>query len=298
MKSKVFFIKGERSLSFYFMLPAIILTVGILIYPIINAFWISLNKINFMTGEYKFIVFKNYIDIILKSELLKSLQVTFIYSLCVIFGTLILGLIIALLLNKNFKARGFCIAILLIPWAIAPVVNGIMWKWIFNPRFGFFNNFLLSIGVMNSFENFLIMKWPAMIIVILTAIYKWIPFTTFLLIASLQTVPRVLYEAGEVDGVSPIGSFFKITLPLIRPSLVIVLIFLSVASLKTFDTIYVLTSGGPGYETSVINYMAYLQTFKYMNFGQGASLAFLISIIILFVNIIYYKLFLKEVRYD
>lgn len=289
---------SDRLFTIILMAPSIIVMGVLLIYPTINAFWISLNKVNFREQSYEFILFKNYQTIFSNVEILNSLKITLFFSISVIIGTIVIGFSVALLLNREFILKKLCIAILLVPWAVPPIANGLMWKWIFNARFGAFNNFLMSIGLLDKYINWFLMKESALIIVILTSIYKLMPFTVFLFLASLQTIPKEMYEAAEVDGINNSGKLFKITIPLIRPSMIIILILLTVSTLKEFDMIYVLTNGGPGYSTAVINFMAYVQSFKILKFGQGAALAFFISIIILVINIFYYKALYREVRYD
>ena len=289
---------NDRLFTFLLLLPSIVVMGVLLIYPTLNAFWISLNKVNFREQSYEFILFKNYQNIFTNSEILNSLKVTAIFSISVIVGTIIIGFLIALLLNRDFFLKKLCIAILLVPWAVPPIANGLMWKWIFNARFGAFNNFLMSIGLLDKHVNWFLIKESAIIIVIFTSIYKLLPFTVFLFLASLQTIPKEMYEAAEVDGINVFGKLFRITIPLIRPSLIIILILLTVSTLKEFDMIFVLTNGGPGYGTAVINFMAYIQSFKILKFGQGSALAFFISIMILIINIFYYRVFYKEVRYD
>ncbi|HHV62690.1 MAG TPA: sugar ABC transporter permease [Firmicutes bacterium] len=289
---------SEQAFGSILITPAMLAIVGLLFYPMIYAFWMSLNNIDFGTGKFSFAGLQNYIDLFFDPRIIKSFKATLVFSVGVTVITLALSLLLALLLNQNFKGRGLCRALLLIPWAVAPIANGLMWKWMFNPRLGLINNLLISVGVLDHFENWLMKPGPAMIAVIVTMVYKTLPFITLLFLAALQSIPAGLYEAAYIDGAGVFQRFWRITLPLLRPSMVIIKVVLSVNTLKAFDMIYVLTEGGPADATMVANYMAYAQSFKLLRFGYGAALAFVISIVILLMNLAYFKFLYRGVSYE
>ncbi len=279
------------------MLPAIIIIFLVMVYPTLYAFYMSF--FNWKLGKTpKFIGFDNYVKLFSIPDILHSIWITLLFAVLVTIFTIVFGLFIAVLLNMELKGTNLAIAFLLIPWAIPPVVNGVMWNWLMNPRFGTFNNVLISLGLLNDFRAWNQEPWPAFFIIVFATVYKLLPLSAFLLSASLKTIPKTLYEVAEIDGASPIGRFFSITLPLIRPGMVIIIILLSVGTFKAFDMIYVITNGGPGNFTAVLNFLSYVTTFKIMNFGLGAAIAFFISFLILIVTIIYYRITFKEVRYD
>jgi ABC-type sugar transport system permease subunit len=262
------------------------------------AFWMSLNVIDFQTREYHFVFFRNYGEIFTDSRTANSFITTIYFSISTIIVTIVLSFLLALLLNQDVPGQAFFRAILLIPWAIPSISNGLMWKWMFNARSGIINNLLISLGLLDRFENWLTHLFWALAIVVIAMVYKQLPFVTFLFIATLQTIPDQLYEAAKIDGAGPLKRLFFITIPLVRPSMVIILIILSVATLKAFDMIFILTHGGPADATLVANYLAYEKTFTRLDFGGGAAIAFVISIIILLINLGYFKTLYKEVRYE
>lgn len=283
--------------AFKMMSPAILIILGVMIFPTIYALYMSF--FDWKLGQpLKFIGLKNYVDIFTLPDIVHSVWITIFFSVVVTILTIVLGLFLAVLLNMELKGTNFVIAVLLIPWAIPPVTNGIMWKWIFNPKFGTFNNLLITLGILDHFRQWQAEKWPAFIIIVITTVYKMLPLSVFLLAASLKTIPKDLYEAADIDGISPVGRFFAITLPLIRPSMAIIFILLSVSTFKAFDMIFVITQGGPGNFTAFLNFLSYTTTFRHMNFGLGAAIAFFISFIILIISIFYYRMTYKEVRYD
>ena len=288
---------GKNIFDFTMLSPAIIIIGAVMIFPTLYAFFMSF--FNWKLGKTpQFIGFENYIKIFSIPDILHSIWITVLFAIVVTVLTIVFGLFIAILLNMELKGTSLAIAFLLIPWAIPPVVNGVIWKWLMNARFGTFNNVLLSIGILDNFRAWNKETWPAFLIIVFSTVYKMVPLAAFLVSAALKTIPKSLYEAADIDGASPIGRFFAITLPLVRPALVIISILLSVATFKAFDMIYVITKGGPANFTAVLNFLSYVTTFKHMNFGLGAAIAFFISFLILIVCIIYYRTTFREVKYD
>jgi len=279
------------------MSPAIIIITIIIIIPTLFAFIISLFDWSF-GQQLNFIGFENYINLFKIRDIFHSIWITLLFSVLVMFLTIVFALFLSVLLNMDLKGSKLCIALLLVPWAIPPVVNGVMWRWIFNPRFGTFNNILISLGILDNFRVWSMEPWPAFFMILIPTVYKMIPLATLLLSASLKTIPKALYEAADIDGMSPVGRFFKITLPLIRPVMVVVFVLLSVSTFKAFDMVYVITQGGPANFTALLNYLSYTTTFKYLNFGLGSAIAFFVSLLILILCIINYRITYREVRYD
>lgn len=283
--------------NFSMLSPAIIIIGGVMIFPTLYAFFMSF--FNWRLGKTpQFIGFENYVKMFTLPDILHSIWITILFGIIVTVLTIVFGLFIALLLNMELKGTNLAIALLLIPWAIPPVTNGVMWNWIIDARFGTFNNVLMSLGILDNFKAWNQDPWPAFIIIIFSTVYKFLPLAAFLLSASLKTIPKALYEAAEIDGATPIGRFFAVTLPLVRPAMVIISILLSVGTFKAFDMIYIITKGGPANFTAVLNFLSYMTTFKNMNFGLGSAIAFFISFLIFIICIFYYKTSYREVRHD
>jgi len=286
----------RNSFNLNMMLPAIVFILFVMVFPVIYSFVMSL--FDWRLGKTpKFIGIENYINIFKIPDIAHSVWITVLFALVVTALAIVFGLFLAVLLNMDLRGSNLIMALLLIPWALPPVVVGLMWKWIFSPRLGTFNNILIAMGLLNNFREWQSEQWPAFIMIVLTTVYKILPITVFLLSASLKTIPKELYEAAGVDGMSPVGRFFSITLPLVRPSMVIVFILLSVETFKAFDLIYILTRGGPGNFTSVLNYISYLYSFTFMKFGLGAAIAFFVSLLIIIISVFYYRITYREVRY-
>ncbi len=239
--------------------------------------------------------FKNYTDILSSPEFLQTLKTTCIFVFFSVALIMILGTAIAILLNQKFKGRGFVRALVLIPWAIPAVVNGIMWKWILDSSYGILNALLKSLGLIDSYIPFLAQPTSAFAFAVIANVWKRIPFAIILLLAGLQSIPNELYEAATVDGASAWQKLWKITLPMISSTIMVVLIFQTMISLRVFDLIYVLTSGGPGDSTEVIGWELYKTAFQFLHVGKGSALGYIIALITFLLALVYYKLLYKKI---
>lgn len=273
-----------------FSTPALLVICFTIIFPLGYAIYLSLHRYNLKFPIRPFVGAQNYLNQLTSDSFWESLGTTFVFSLGSVVSVLIVGLLVALLLNVGFPGQGFLRGLLLIPWAVPPVVNGLLWKWFLDPSYGMINGILKQLGVIENYQSWLTSMPSAMIWVI--AAYTWthVPLAALLILAGLQTIPTELYEAAEVDGASQWESFQKITLALLMPTLMIVLIFETIFALKMFDTIYVLTGGGPGNATAVLGWQIYSNTFLRLDFGNGSALAIILGAITLLIAIAYFSL--------
>jgi multiple sugar transport system permease protein len=203
---------------------------------------------------------------------------------------LLLGLSIALLLNRPFRFRGFVRAVVLIPWAIPTVVSAKMWEWIYNTDFGILNY------IIGSKINWLGSPFLAMNAAVFMDVWKTTPFVAILLMAGLQIIPRELYQAAKVDGAGSWALFKKITLPLLKPVILVVLIFRTLDAFRIFDAIYVLTGGGPANATETLSIYAYKVLFQTLQFGYGSTLSVIVFMCIGSISIFYIKILSKGVK--
>jgi ABC-type sugar transport system permease subunit len=281
------------------IVPAFVVVVALIFMPVVRAFWMSLHIIDLKRpalGQ-PFVGLANYIDIFQDSFFWASVNRTTYFMVVSIAIELVIGLAVALLLNQEFKGRGLLRAIILIPWALPITIDAIMWKWILNPSYGALNSLLWQLGIIDSYRSWLSDPFGALNMVILADIWKVTPLVVLLILAALQTIPKSLYEAAVVDGASRWYSFWHITIPLLRPTLAIVLVIRTMDAFKVFDIIYIMTSGGPSDGTKVIAYYTYLEAFSFLRFGRGAALAYLMTIFILFLAFIYVRLINRETEY-
>ena len=204
---------------------------------------------------------------------------------------LALGLLFAVLLNEAFRGRLFARLAMIAPWALLTVSNGVLWAWILNPTYGVANMLLVDVGILAAPKAWLSDTFWTMNVIILADVWKTVPNMTLLLLAGLQPISSDLYEAAGVDGATRWQKFTRITLPLLRPVILVAVALRTIGAFKVFDIIYVLTgNGGPADSTKVISFYAYDQAFRYLFFGYGAAISWLITAFMLVLIVIYMRL--------
>jgi ABC-type sugar transport system permease subunit len=164
-----------------------------------------------------------------------------------------------------------------------------MWKWILNPSYGALNGFLYSLGIIDEYVIWLGSRELALVMVVLADVWKETPFIMLLFLSALQTIPEDLYEAARVDGANPVQALFKITIPMIRPTLFVAVALRTIWALKSFDLIYTLTAGGPSGGTSVIGYYTYIKTFVSLNLGRGSAVAYIMTFVVAALVLVYQR---------
>ncbi|MET3924376.1 trehalose/maltose transport system permease protein [Devosia sp. 2618] len=206
----------------------------------------------------------------------------------------VLGMIVALVLNAEFRGRGLVRAAILIPWAIPTIVSARMWSWMLNDQFGILNDLGMKLGLLSQKVAWTASADTAMTAVLVVDIWKTTPFMALLILAGLQMIPKDIYEAAEIDGVHPVKQFFKITLPLVRPALMVAIIFRVLDALRIFDLIYVLTPNSSA--TKTMSVLARENLFDFDNFAYGSAQATLLFLIIAVFTILY--IWLGKVNFD
>ncbi len=253
------------------------------------------NSLGLLTGLQKTIIQPNfiglghYIDIFQESRFWNSLWNTTFFTIISVLVEFVIGLAIALLINRQFRGRGIVRASVLVPWAIPTVVSALMWKFMFDGQNGVLAKLLEKMGVVSDMGLLLTTKTGSMFAVIFADVWKTAPFITLLLLAGLQTIPSALYEAAHVDGASKIQQFFRITLPLLKPAILVTLLFRTLDAFRIFDLVYVLTGGGPANATETISILTYKTMFAQMNFGEGSALSVIAFICIAIISIFYIR---------
>ncbi|WP_042357590.1 ABC transporter permease subunit [Bacillus rubiinfantis] len=218
-----------------------------------------------------------------------ALQNTLVFTVISVFIELVLGLGLALVLNKAIFGQGMIRTTSLIPWAIPTAVAALMWSYLFNGSSGIIAHLFEMIGLVDKSQNLLLSGTGAMASTILADVWKTTPYMALLLLAGLQNISKDLYEAASIDGATKIQSFFKVTLPLLKPSILVALLFRTLDAFRVFDLIYVLTGGGPGGETETMSIYAYKVMFGQTNFGYGSIIVMLMFVCVAIIAIIFVK---------
>ncbi len=283
--------KSKKLVVWLLLLPSLIFFAGMLCYPVIYLVKLSLHQFNFANPGVttKFIGLKNFFLLFQDFIFLTALKNTFFFVAIATTIQFIFGMGIALLLSVTVKGRGISVAILLMPTIMARVVVGVLWRFMYNSEFGIITYCLNKIGFLAPGEGMLTSAFKAMIGVIITDIWQWTPFIALILFAGLTALPKELYEAGKVDGASKLQLFRYVTVPLLRPLIVIVLFIRIVDATKTFDKIYVLTRGGPGYATELINVFCYKMNFIFFNMGYGSAAVLVLFFMVLVLGLFMFK---------
>jgi multiple sugar transport system permease protein len=282
-----FFIK---SFPYAAVFPALMVIILFTIYPLIYALRISVYQyVLTKPNSHPFIGLKNFTDVVDSYYFKTALTNTGIYALFAVIGVILFGLIVASILNSKAHLVNPLKIIILLPWAIPAVVAGLMWKWILSSDFGILNGILYSVGLIDSYIPFLADPTLAKFSLVMAHIWKEGPLAAIFFLAGLQLIPREFYEAARVDGAGGLRSFRFITLPLLRPILLVVLVYETMTAILTFDIVYVLTGGGPGDATSLISWFAYAEIYKFLNLGTGIALSIIIALITLVLIILYMR---------
>lgn len=237
----------------------------------------------------------NYLALFRDPQILQATLNSLSIMVMILLMTLLLGLVFALILKRDTPIKNVLTAIAIIPWAIPPIVCGIVWRWIFHPSFGLLNSVLLLSHLIEEPVQWLQRQDYILAIVSISVAWRVIPLATVTFLAALQGIPEHLYEAAEIDGCTVFGKFTRVTLPLLRPSLGIVLTTTSITAINVFDEIVALI----GYSTANNTLMmeTYMRTFKFMKFGQGSALTYLIMLFAGIFGILYTRSVYKEVEY-
>jgi multiple sugar transport system permease protein len=211
-----------------------------------------------------------------------ALPNTFLFMAVSVSGALVLGLALAALLDRSFRGQKLVQTVLLLPLMVAPVIAAIMIRWMFNDQFGIVNVTLEALGIEG--QPWLAQRWSAFGVILLTDIWLWTPWFTLLLLAGLRSLPREPFEAAAIDGTTPWRVFRHLTLPMLRPVIVVCVVIRSIDAFRTFDIVWTLTGGGPARSTELFSLYAYVHAFLNLDFGRGSAAAIIGAVIILVVG--------------
>lgn len=280
--------KQDTRTAWLLLIPSLAVILGVTLWPIIYTFVLSFFYAP--TGIHQvrtFIGLTNYLTMLKDQTFWETIGRTLYFTSVSVGLELILGLAIAQLIHSHPWGWKFLRFSLIIPWAVPTIVNGAMWRWIYNADFGALNGLLMQLGLIKHYIPWLTLPNMAMPLVILADVWHMMPFVALVLQAALATLPGELEEAAAVDGANAWQRFWKIRIPLLRPAILVALIARTVDAFRVFDIVYILTNGGPAFKTMTITYLTYLNSFSYGKQGTGAALSFLISLFTIIMAFIY-----------
>jgi ABC-type sugar transport system permease subunit len=291
MQRKRTLAQQDMLVGFALILPSFLIILGISLQPILTTLYLSLFEVpRGINLQNTFIGLGNYISLLSEPIFWSTIGRTFYFTIISVGIELVLGLAIAQLIHAHPPGWQFLRTSLIIPWAVPTIVNGTMWRWIYNADYGALNGLLLQLGLIDKYIPWLTKPDMAMNLVILADIWHSVPFIALILQAALATLPADLEEAAAVDGATYFQYFWFIRLPLLRPAILVALIIRTVEAFRAFDLIYVITNGGPANGTVTISYLTYLEMFTFGHAGRGSALSFLISLVTLTLAFIYIRM--------
>ena len=287
----------DKLTPYLFILPSVLFLGAILGFPILYSLAISFQKFNLTTlvsGKAQFIGLQNYIAILGNPQLKNALVHSLIFTFFSILFQFTIGLGLAILLNKSFPLNNVMRGVLLSGWLVPSVVTGTIFLWLFNLDYGLVNFLLTSLRIANEPISWFFQSDTAMVAVIIANIWLGIPFNVILLSAGIAGLPEDVYEAATVDGANGWQKVFYITLPLLKSTIMAVLMLGFIYTLRVFDIIWIMTKGGPGTATEVLPTLAYRLSFINFNFGQSAAVSVIILAILLIAAVLYLKVTFGE----
>ena len=297
MKNKIIHkAKGlsDRAVAWIFITPTLLLLLAINIYPLIYA--ISMSFTNFYANklgrEIKWVGLKNYAKILGKEANWERMQITASFMFWTLLLQAIIGLSLALLLNKKFKGNELLTTLIVLPMMLSPAVVGVFWTYLYNPQVGLFNyivNFFYDFGSFDMIGSSTLAPWA----IVIVDTWMWTPFTMLICLAGLRSIPNYLYEAAEVDRANRLQQFIYITLPSVLPFLLLALLFRGIENFKMFDMVVELTSGGPGSATELASIQLKREAFEKWKTGYSSAYAVILFVTIFGFGNVYVKVMNK-----
>ena len=282
----------ERRFGYALVAPAVIVLLAITAYPLIYNVWNSLHHDVVTSGvPATWAGLANYKEIFTDNLFVPSLIRTIGFTVVSVAIETLIGLGLALALNRTFRGRGLVRAAVFIPWAVPTVVSAQLWKNMFDPQYGFVNYVLTALHLPLGHTTWLGETWTAWGAILVADAWRNTPFMAIVLLAGLQVIPGDIYEAARIDGASAWQTFRRLTLPLIKPALMVALIFRTLQSFLIFDVVYNMTAGGPGNSTSVLSYLNYQAFLVNFDFGYGGAISVALVVFALLIAAAYVRVF-------
>ena len=285
---------SDKAVAWIFITPTILLLLAINIYPLFYA--ISMSFTNFYANkvgkEIKWIGLKNYVKILGKEAIWERMQITANFMFWTLLLQALIGLGLAILLNRKFKGNELLTTLIVLPMMLSPAVVGVFWVYLYNPQVGLFNyiiNFFYDFGSFDMIGNSSLAPWS----IVIVDTWMWTPFTMLICLAGLRSIPNYLYEAAEVDRASQWQQFIHITLPTVLPFLLLALLFRGIENFKMFDMVVELTSGGPGSATELASIQLKREAFEKWKTGYSSAYAVILFVTIFGFGNVYVKVMNK-----
>lgn len=286
----------KKAKPYLFIAPALIIFLVFSIYPIASMIQLSFFEWDFISPTKLFVGFQNYITLFQDSAFYQTLSNTFVYMILTVGLGILFGVLLALFLNKKSKVNSFMQSIIFSPYIVSLASISFLWMWLMNTDFGLIN-YILSLFKIGPVD-WLGSPKIALFSLVIISVWKTVGYNTIIILSALQSIPKHLYEAASLDKANRRQTFLKITFPMISPTLFFLTIVNIIASFKVFDTIQIITQGGPQNSTNTLVYSLYEYGFKFYKIGYASTIGVVLLVIISIFTIIYFKLLSKKVHYQ
>ena len=278
------------------ILPVMLVVAVFTVYPLLYSVYLSVHE-NVLTRplDNDFVGLQNFREVVGGYYFWRSLWSTAVFAAMAVAAVTLYGLGVALLLNQpGVLGSTLLKVVVLLPWAIPSVISGIIWRWIFDGDYGVLNGLLLATGVVERYVPWMSQTFTARLCMVIAHVWKQGPLAAVFLLAALQIIPAELYDAVRMDGAGRWNAFRFVTVPYLKATLALVLIYETIVAVATFDLVYVMTGGGPADATAIIGWYAYTEIFRFLNLGHGAALAIILGLLLLGLVMIYLRLLRSE----
>ena len=279
-------VSSDRTFAYVLLAPAVFVLLALSIYPLINIVKLSLQVTSGTTTRWSL---NNFARLFSDQFFIDALLHTVIFAVAALTLEFVLGLGLAVLLNRHIRGRSFFRTALLVPMMLPTVVAGVFWRLMLNPNFGAVNGSLKGLGVNTDALTWTSSPRLAMLSIILVDVWQWTPFMFLILLAGLQSIPQEPYEAAVIDGSSAWQTFRNVTLPLLKPAILVALLLRTMDLLRVFDQVFILTEGGPGFATETISLYIYRTAFRFSDFGYAAAMSFVLLLVTNIVSTLYIR---------
>jgi len=286
-----------NKVGFLFVLPALLFMVFFIAYPICSNVILSLQEVTVMTltkPNKPFVGLTNYFNLFQDPVLRLAIFNTLLFTVCCLIFQFIIGLLLAIFFNADFPTSKPIRGILLVPWMIPLTITGLMFKFMFTSNVGIINQILIFFKIIRTPIDWLISTNTAMTALIITNIWIGIPFNMILLSVGLTGIPQEIYESSSIDGANKVQAFFRITLPLLKPTIESVLILGFIYTFKVFDLVFVMTGGGPVNTTHLLSTYSYKLSFSLFKYSDGAATANVLFVILFIASLLYLKFTMSD----
>ncbi|HTU52766.1 MAG TPA: sugar ABC transporter permease [Acetobacteraceae bacterium] len=279
--------RRRRLTAAAFLAPMLAVLAVVAVWPVLHTIWFAFTNAELGGGPADFIGARNFISLLADPQWWRSVANTLIFAALSVSVEAALGMVIALALNRRFRGCGLVRAAVIVPWAVPTVVSAKLWAWMLNDVFGIVNAVLVGAGLLAKPVAWVASPRTALVSVVLVDAWKTTPFVALLLLAGLQMIPADLYEAARMDGAGPGRIFLAVTLPLLRPALLVALIFRTLDALRVFDVIYVMAGDNPA--SMSMSVFARQQLVEFQDVGYGSAAATLLFVLVAIVTVIYVR---------